>query len=198
MGQWSGYPCDKHNIGNQMDLNTKKQTAALDSITGLLVKLTWSTAADFDVAALFKLKAGGEGLVFFNNKGDLNVSPYIKLDKDAGVGDKVATGGNSETIKITKLDDVSEVHIIVWDFGAIESGIAARFQESDVAISLTDSTGAQHTAKLDTGDLGNVAVVATIMNGALGGTLTNTSKTGLLKEFKKTEQLWAIVNGDPA
>lgn len=177
-----------------MDLNTKKQSAALESITGLLVKLTWSTAADFDLAALYKTKTGTEGLVFFNNKGDLNTSPFIKLDKDAGVGDKVATGGNSEQLKITKLDDVTEVHIIAWDFGAVESGKAARFQGSDVAITLTDSTGAIHTAKLDTGDLGNVAVVATIKNGALGGEIINTSKTGLLKQFSKTEQLWAIVN----
>jgi tellurite resistance protein TerA len=177
-----------------MDLNTKKQSAALDSITGLLVKLTWSTAQDFDLAALYKTKAGGEGLIFFNNKGDLNTPPFIKLDKDAGVGDKVESGGNSEQLKIAKLDDVSEVHIIAWDFGAIERGSAARFQGSDVAITLTDSTGTTHKATLDCGDLGNVAVVATLKNGAIGGEVINTSKTGLLKQFSKTEQLWAIVN----
>lgn len=177
-----------------MDLNTKKQSAALESINGLAVQLTWSTAQDFDLAALYKTKAGSEGLIFFNNKGDLNTPPFIKLDKDAGVGDKVASGGNCEQLRITKLDDVSEVHIIAWDFGAIEQGSAARFQGSDVAITLTDSTGAQHTAKLDTGDMGNVAVVATLKNTAIGGELVNSSKIGLLKQFSKTEQLWAIVN----
>src|SRR4051812_47648707 len=125
-----------------MELNTKKQSAALDSITGLLVKLTWSTAQDFDLAALYKTKAGVEGLIFFNNKGDLNTPPFIKLDKDAGVGD--TAGNNSESLKITKLDDVSEVHIICWDFGAIERGSAARFQGSDVTIALTDSSGTSH------------------------------------------------------
>jgi tellurite resistance protein TerA len=179
-----------------MDLDTKKQSAALDSITGLLVKLTWNTAADFDLAALYKTKAGTDGLVFFNNKGDLNVAPFIKLDKDAGVGDKVATGGNCENLKITKLDDVCEVHIIAWDFGAITKGTPARFAGSDVCIELTDSTGATHKAKLDTGDVGNVAVVATIKNGAIGGELINTSKIGLLKQFSKTEQLWEIVSAE--
>jgi tellurite resistance protein TerA len=48
---------------------------------------------------------------------------------------------------------------------------------------------------LDTGDMGNVALIATIDNSSpIGAKLVNTSKAGTLKGLKKLQDLMEIIN----
>jgi tellurite resistance protein TerA len=177
-----------------MDLVQKGQTADLaDTFKQLKLTASWTEAADLDVAAAYEKKDGTKGLVYFGNQGDLNAFPFIKLDKDAGVGNKAAAGGNQETLKVTKLDDIKTLHLIVWDYGNIERGEPGRF--GGVKIALIDDTGANHTVKLDGNNLANVVVLATIDNAsAIGPKLVNTSKSGVLKGLKTDQQLWDIAN----
>ncbi len=172
------------------DLKADLTTA--ECIQGLMIAMQWSTAADFDLAAVYEAKDGKEGLVYFGELGDLNKFPFMQLSGDEGIGDK--GGAKEETMQIAKLDDMKFVWILCWDYGKIQDGSAARFRESDVVLSVIDDKGAAYSVKLDTGDMGNVAVIATIDNSSpIGAKLENTSKTGTLKGLKTLDDLMGII-----
>ena len=178
-----------------MELKQKGEQANVSSFTQLMVAMKWTKAADFDLAAVYEKKDGTPpGLVYFGELGNLNAFPFMQLSGDAGVGDNA--GKNEETMRITKLDDVKKVHIICWDYGKVKTGAAARFKDSDVSLNVIDDKGTVYSVNLDTGEMGNVAIIATIDNSnPIGATLVNTSKSGTLKELKNLDSLMAIING---
>lgn len=178
-----------------MELKQKGEQANVSGFAQLLVTMKWTNAADFDLAAVYEKKDGTPpGLVYFGDKGNLNQFPFMQLSGDAGVGDK--GGANEETMRITKLDGLSKVHIICWDYGKIKTGSAARFKDSDVSLYVVDDKGTTYNVNLDTGDMGNTTIIATIdNNNPIGAVLINTSKAGTLKELKQIDSLMAIING---
>ncbi len=175
-----------------MELKQKGSSANVGSFKQLMVTMKWTTAADFDLADAYEDKSGKKGLVYFGEMGDLNAFPFMQLSGDEGVGD---TGGdNEEIMRITKLDDMKYVWILCWDYGKVQEGSPARFKDSDVSLTVMDDKGTAHKVTLDTGDLGNVALLATIDNSSpIGSKLTNTSKAGTLKGLKTLEQLLDII-----
>jgi tellurite resistance protein TerA len=177
-----------------MDLKQKGSEANVGGFKQLMVSMKWTTAADFDLAAAYEDKQGKQGLVYFGELGDLNAFPFMQLSGDEGVGD---TGGdNEETMRITKLEDMKYVWLLCWDYGKVQEGAPARFKESDVSMTVMDDQGTSHKVDLDTGDMGNVALIATIDNSsAIGAKLINSSKAGTLKGLKKLQQLIDIING---
>lgn len=175
-----------------MELKQKGEQANVGGFKQLMIAMKWSTAADFDLAAAYEGKDGKIGLVYFGELGDLNKFPFMQLSGDEGVGDK--GGANEETMRIAKMDDLKNVWLLCWDYGKVKDGSAARFKGSDVKLSLTDDKGTTYSVTLDTGDMGNVAVIATIDNSsAIGAKLINTSKAGTLKGLKTLDDLMAII-----
>lgn len=176
-----------------MELKQKGSEANVGGFKQLMVSMKWTTAADFDLAAAYENKEGKQGLVYFGELGDLNAFPFMQLSGDEGVGD---TGGdNEETMRITKLDDMKYVWILCWDYGKVQDGAPARFKDSDVSLTVMDDKGTSHNVTLDTGDMGNVALIATIDNSSpVGAKLVNSSKAGTLKGLKKLQQLIDIIN----
>ncbi|PID73247.1 MAG: hypothetical protein CSB33_04835 [Desulfobacterales bacterium] len=177
-----------------MELKQKGAEANVGGFKQLMVTMKWTTATDFDLAALYEDKSGKQGLVYFGEMGDLNAFPFMQLSGDEGVGD---TGGdNEETMRITKLDDMNYVWLMCWDYGKVQDGQPARFKESDIRIMLMDDKGESHNVTLDTGDMGNVALIATIDNSSpIGAKLINSSKAGTLKGLKNLQQIVEIING---
>ena len=177
-----------------MKLKKKGEEAQLGGIKQCMMVLKWTTAADFDLAAAYKAKDGREGLVYFGDKGNLNAFPFMEAGEDEGVGD---TGGdNQEELRITKIDEMEKIWLLCWDYGAIEKGAPARFKESDVTVSLLDDKGTNHAVSLDTGDLGNICLVATIDNTSpMGAKLVNDSKAGTLKGLNTLAEIMSIING---
>jgi len=177
-----------------MDLKQKGDSAAIGTFKQLLVKMSWTTAADFDLAAMYLEKGkaqGQEGLVYFGDLGNLNALPFMQLSGDEGVGD--AGGDNEEEMRIARFDDMAYVWILCWDYTKVQVGQPARFKGSDVKLTVADDQGNTHNMVLDTGDLGNVALMATIDNTGPVPKLTNTSKAGTLKGLTSTNQLMAII-----
>ncbi|RLC11073.1 MAG: hypothetical protein DRI57_19450 [Deltaproteobacteria bacterium] len=176
-----------------MELKQKGSVANVGGFKQLMVSMKWTTAADFDLAAAYEDKNGKKGLVYFGELGDLNVFPYMQLSGDEGVGD---TGGdNEEIMRITKLDEMKYVWLLCWDYGKVQDGAPARFKESDVTLSVMDDKGGNHNVTLDTGDMGNVALLATIDNTSpIGVKLVNSSKAGTLKGLKNLQQLTDIID----
>ena len=176
-----------------MELKQKGQEAQLGGIKQFMVSLKWTTAADFDLAAAYESKSGQKGMVYFGELGNLNAFPFMQLSGDEGVGD--SGGDNEETMRVLNLDEMKYIWILCWDYGSVQEGKAARFAGSDVRVELTDDKGTAHAVCLDTGDTGNVCLVATIDNaGALGAKFTNSSKAGTLKGLKSLDQLMAVIH----
>ena len=158
----------------------------------LMISMRWTTAADFDLAAVYETKEGKHGIVYFGDLGDMNNFPYMQLSGDEGVGDK--GGDNEETMRITRLDEIKYVWIFCWDYGMVQSGQGARFKDSDLKLALTDNTGKTITVSVDTGDMGNVCCIATLDNSSpIGAKIVNSSQVGTLKGLKRLEQLIEIV-----
>ena len=176
-----------------MQLQQKGEEANVGSFKQLMVAMKWTTATDFDLAAAYEDKTGKQGLVYFGSLGDLNEFPFIQLSKDEGVGDQ--GGENEEIMRITNLDDMKFVWLLCWDYGQIKTGGAARFKDSDVSLTVMDDKGTGHEVKLDTGDMGNVALIATIDNASpIGAKLVNESKAGTLKGLDNLGELMEIIN----
>ena len=177
-----------------MELKQKGSEANVGGVNQLMVSMKWTTAADFDLAAAYETKQSDLGLVYFGELGNLNGFPFMQLSGDEGVGD---TGGeNEETMRITKLDDMNYVWILCWDYGKVRNGEPARFKDSDVSLSIVDDRGSTHNVNLDTENMGNVALIATIDNSnPVGAKLVNSSKAGTLKGLKNIQQLIDIING---
>jgi uncharacterized protein involved in tellurium resistance len=177
-----------------MELKQKGSEANVGGFKQLMVSMKWTTAADFDLAAAYEGKDGKQGLIYFGEQGDLNAFPFMQLSGDEGVGD---TGGdNEETMRITKLDDMKYVWLLCWDYGKVQDGAPARFSESDVNMTVMDDQGNTHNVNLDTGDMGNIALIATIDNSSpIGAKLINSSKAGTLKGLKTLQQLMDIIHG---
>ncbi len=170
----------------------QKGSEAYIPLKQLLVKMKWTTAADFDLAALYKTKDGKEGIVYFGDLGNMNAFPYMMLSGDEGVND---TGGdNEEEMRITQLDEMEKVWIFCWDYGQVQKGAAARFADSDIKLSVMDDQGNSFDVKPDTGTTGNVICIAMIDNTSpIGAKLVNESKVGTLKGLQRSEQLFDIV-----
>jgi tellurite resistance protein TerA len=176
-----------------MEIKQKGGSAELGGISQCMVTLAWTTATDFDLAALYETKDGKKGMVYFGEMGNLNEFPFMQLSGDEGVGD--SGGDNKEEMRLTKFDDMVKVHIVAWDYTAVSDGTPARFSGSDVKVTLMDDKGTSHDVPLASGDVGNVCIVATIDNSSpMGAKLVNESSVGTLKGLNSSDQLFAILN----
>jgi tellurite resistance protein TerA len=175
-----------------MNLKQKGQDTII-SLKDLTVTMNWSTAADFDLAVIYKTKIDEQGIVYFGDLGSLDAFPYIQLDKDAGVGD--TTGSKQETLKIKHLNDMKYVWLFCWDYGMVKMGQTARFTGSDVNLNLVDRQGNQNIVELDDAvEDGNVCCIATIDNTSpTGAMLINVSRSATLHKLETLNQLFAIV-----
>jgi len=197
-----------------MDLIQKGAAKLIEAFKQLMIIMSWTSEADFDLCGLYKAKDGSQGLVYFgghqNTKGRNNQTvnpddedsprgfidqfPFIQLSGDAGAGD---TGGdNQETMLITEqaLQEMDEIFVFCWDYGMVKVGSPARFGESDIALTIRDDTGGTDTVKPESGMLGNVSVIAKIDNTGSSPQLINVSTVGTLKGLNNFEELLAIAN----
>lgn len=175
-----------------MELKQKGENTSIDVSKPLTVTITWTTAADFDLAAVYETNEGKPGIVYFGDKGQLNEFPYISLSEDQGVGD---TGGdNEEKMRINQLNDMKYVWIFCWDYGMVQKGQRARFENSDIKLTVTDDAGNHTSVKVDTGDSGNVCCIATLDNtNPEAAKFINYSQVATLQGLQNLEQLLMVV-----
>jgi uncharacterized protein involved in tellurium resistance len=109
--------------------NEKTQTPSLDNLT---VKLKWFKEIDFDLAALYLLKNGEKGLIYFANKGDVIKKPYINLNVDA-----MYKKENEEILTVGKLNELEALYLICWDYTG--KGGTGAFSGASTSITMIDS-----------------------------------------------------------
>jgi tellurite resistance protein TerA len=124
------------------------------------VTLAWTAKVDLDLHAFYRLKNGKTGQVFFGSKGALEKAPFIKLDKDMGVGN---TGGdNKETLLIGDLSQIECVIFATNIFRFLSRG-KENFSRYDGRVILTTSLG-EVTVPLTSETPGSWAVIAKVDN----------------------------------
>ncbi len=161
-----------------MELKQKGANAVIGNFKQLKVSLIWTSPVDLDLMAFYKTKDGRVGGVYSDNYaggslGDLNGFPFIQLSGDEGVG---AVGGdNREEMRIAKLDDFEELHIVAVNFTDASSGSNKVFADYDARVEVVTDKGDSHTVALDSGQSGSVAALCKFTSDFMGASLVNNS-----------------------
>lgn len=149
----------------------QKGEEAYISLQQLIVTLKWTAPVDLDLLAFYRAKDGRVGAVYYAEMGDMNTFPYMALDEDMGVGD---TGGdNEENLRITKLDDMSDVLIVTSIYNKPDSS----FGRYDARVTLVTDKGDNIEVPLTAPETGQWCVVAHIDNNSpMGPKLINVNR----------------------
>ncbi len=114
-------------------LTEKNQEVKSKLSNNFKVRLRWFKDIDFDLAAVYVLKNGDKGLIYFGNKGSITASPNINLDKDS------MYGGENEKVEnlcIINKNHIDKVFIICWDYSNL--GGSSAFDRSNVNVAISD------------------------------------------------------------
>jgi uncharacterized protein involved in tellurium resistance/DNA-directed RNA polymerase subunit L len=164
---------------NIAGIKTKKTKAVLTEVNqevnsqlsnNFKARLRWFKDIDFDLAALYVLKNGDKGLVYFGNKGSISSSPYINLDKDAmygGENEKV------ETLSVINNNHIAKVFIICWDWSNL--GGSSAFDRSNVNVAISDNNDNLIVVKPTTASGNDSVCIAEISFNADGIVVKNKS-----------------------
>ena len=177
----------------------KGSSAFLNSGNSLSVSLCWTDHADYDISVYYRAKDGSSGLIYFgghqntnerNNSsmpslGSLTEFPFILLAGDDDLGDW--DGNNEERLSITHLDEMSEVYLMCWDYGAATSGELAPFSKGDISIQIKDEDENEHVLVLCASAIGNVAAIAKLEPTNAGVVVHNISSAGTLNQLNFKE-----------
>ncbi|MCF8070693.1 MAG: stress response protein [Desulfobacterales bacterium] len=157
-------------------------------------QLRWKTAVDLDLHCFYRLKsgtdasppspsvlkrlfkergeAGGEGHIYFSNRGSKTSTPWIFLDEDAGIGD--VAGDNEENIYFTQIDRIEHALIVAniynkpnSNFSTYDGLVIVRVGGQEIEVPLTENK------------TGSWCVIARIDNSNSNGSpqLINVNKT---------------------
>jgi tellurite resistance protein TerA len=168
----------------------KKGDEGFVAVKQLLVQLKWTASVDLDLMAFYKAKDGSVGAVFSSqypggSMGDLNEAPFIMLDQDAAVGG--SGGDHVETLRITKLDHIAELHIIALNYTDASAQRSVNFATYDGNVTVLQDNGAALEVPLSSDTSGHVAHVCTIDNSSpMGAKLVNVNNVLSLQEFVST------------
>ncbi len=151
-------------LSSKVVLKQKGQKVNL-ACKGFHATLTWKTAVDLDLHCFYRLQGAsgeapakkgilgkifsgggstGTGQVSFMKRGSKTDSPWIFLDKDAGVGDR--GGNNQENIYFTKLDEIEHALIAAnifnkpnANFATYNGLVTVRGGSQEIEVPLTES-----------------------------------------------------------
>ena len=157
--------------GDKSSINLKKNVGA----SQILAKLTWTDKVDLDLHAFIITKSGKFEHIFFSNKGEIEKTPYVKLDKDAGVG--AAGGDNEENISVGKIDDIEilvfATHIFRF-FPFLRFG--DNFSKYNGKVVVKSNSGDVIAVPMNSKEKGRWCLIAGIINNAGGVNVFNINR----------------------
>jgi uncharacterized protein involved in tellurium resistance len=166
---------------------THKQSSASipKNFKQLMISLTWSVEIDFDLFAVYQTYAGAFGIVYYNDLGNLNAFPFMKLSGDEGTDQK--KGEHEESLLISKLSEMKYVWVCAWDYQNVIASKAGRFENTDLKATVVDNMNNQITIPLVDYNEGNTALLFTIdCSSLLTTNLINSSKVTTLHGLNPT------------
>ncbi len=176
----------------KVTLKQKGETTRLP-LTSFHVTLRWHSAVDLDLMAFYRAKNNAvieekpakgffgkilnamkssyekEGQIYFGAKGHQDQFPWIRLDQDAGVGDK--GGANEENMCFSKLDAMEHILIVTNIFNKPN----AVFSSYDGVVSLK-ANDQVFEVPLSASEPGNYCVIARIDNSGSNPILLNENR----------------------
>lgn len=174
-------------LNTKIVINQKNESATLPaSVTEARVALKWTSDVDLDLMAFGEKKDGTKFHVFTQNlpggtHGDLNVSPFVSLSGDAGVG---AQGGeNEEILTIAKFDEIKFLDLVALNFTAAQNNKPEPFNKYDGGLVVTTNEADQSFGlELGSSEEGVANHVARFEMGVAGVKLTK--KDIVLKDLQ--------------
>lgn len=151
--------------GTITTLNQIGDSAKLDTSTPLTevnIRLEWQAAVDLDLNAFYTMKSGDTGIVDYQEKD----APNMKLDNDAGVGDR--GGKNEENLRISSLDDYQEVWFATKIFSK-----GGSYSDYDGRVTVETNNGDTIEVPLTSTETKPYLLIAKLTNGPEGPTITN-------------------------
>lgn len=169
--------------GKITTLNNVGDSATLDTavpLTGVDVRLDWRAAVDLDLGAAFTLKSGQNGWIRYDDK----TGPNIRLDTDAGVGDRAGT--NVENIVIDSLDDFDTIWFIT-DIG--NSSTPGTYSDYDGRVTLETKAGDEIRETIEvpltSAEIKPYLVIAKLVDGQDGPTMVNVNAAAYCDDVVK-------------
>lgn len=158
-------------IGEKSLINLAKNTHT----SQILAKLTWTDKVDLDLHAFIITKSEKFEHIYFGNKGKINKSPYIELDKDSGVG---ATGGdNEENITVAKLDDIQVLIFATHIFRFLPFlHFGDNFSKYNGKVVVTSNTGDVVNVPMNSSRKGRWCLIAGVKNDSNGVYISNINR----------------------
>jgi uncharacterized protein involved in tellurium resistance len=167
--------------GKITTLNNVGDSATIDTavpLTGVSVRLDWRAAVDLDLGAAYTLKSGQSGWIRYDER----TGPNIRLDTDAGVGDK--GGQNEENIAIDSLDDF-EVIWFITDIG--NSSTPGTYSNYDGRVTLQTKAGEEVRQTIEvpltSTEIKPFLVIAKLIDGPEGPTVMNVNVAAYCSEL---------------
>ena len=160
-------------------------------VSNLTVTLSWHADVDLDLMAFYRTKSGEHGGIYSSmyadgGQGNLNAFPFMQLDQDAGVAGTDADAEKSETLKISKFDDISELYLVAMNFTDASQNKQSKFASFDGRVTIKNENNEEITVVLASKDEGSVAVFARIehTNELMGALLHNESEVLDFAQFR--------------
>jgi uncharacterized protein involved in tellurium resistance len=157
-------------LANKLLLQSKGDSAPLLSTQNIKATLRWKASVDLDLYCFYTLKGedqsntkkkkgffsslfggGGSsttmksGQIYFGSKGALDRAPYIKLDQDAGIGDR--GGDNEENIHFGNVDRIHQAIIVAniynkpnSNFAKYDGSVIIKAGTQEIEVPLTEDT----------------------------------------------------------
>ena len=176
-----------------MSKQTQNELASPVVEHNFTITMKWTTAADFDLAAVYETHENNKGIVYFGDLGNMDNFPYIRLSGDKGVND--TAGQHEESMYIGQLDNIKTIWFFCWDYSMIQQGTPARFQDSDIKlVMMNNKTGQSGVIPLEKTVPGNVCCLAIMTStDSKSSNIVKSDKSGILKGLYQIEQLLAVL-----
>ena len=144
----------------------KKQEVGIP-VKQLFIRLSWKAEVDLDLMAFYQTHSGEVGGVFSDNipggmHGSLKEFPFIELSGDEGV--EAQGGDNQEELRIAKLDEISNLFIVVLNFTDASESRTSNFSKYGAQVLVVNQNNETFEIPLDFTEDGHVAVICQIAN----------------------------------
>jgi hypothetical protein len=162
----------------KVTLKVKNSAAPFTFNKQMQIELVWSSATDLDLCLFWRTKNDEEGGVFSNeyncNRDDLGSLTKFPFIQHMGEVKEPRPGDESvEQIKIKSIDALSELYIVVVNYGAALKGQNVSFNQHQGRIEISTDTGDIVDVPVDDQRPGHVYLVCKIENTATGKSVIN-------------------------
>jgi len=160
-------------LKTKVTLKRKGDAAPFTFNQKLLIELVWASDTDLDLCLFWKTKKGEEGGVFSNeynqNMEDLGSLKKFPFIKHSGEVKNPCLGKESkEQIKVKNIDSLSELYVVVVNYGAAIDSEHVTFNTHSGRVEITTDTGDNFEVPVDDSRSGHVYLVCKIENAVTG------------------------------